>query len=52
MSIAWEAGKATGAVVRAAVAGQFSLEPPEGQKIAGPDTVSLKAGQTHEVKFR
>jgi len=52
VSMAWEAGKATGTVIHAAVAGEFSLEPPEGQEIAGPDTVSLRAGQTHEVKFR
>jgi len=48
----WKDGRAATAVLRATTDGRHVLQAPEGQQIDGPKTVELKAGQTHEVKFR
>ncbi len=48
----WTQGRATAATLRAAADGRFVLRAPAGQQIDGPTTIELKAGQTHEVRFR
>ena len=52
VDMAWKDGKLTSATLRATVDGKHTLRAPEGQQIDGPTTVELKAGETHEVKFR
>ncbi|MBC8372950.1 MAG: glycoside hydrolase family 95 protein [Planctomycetes bacterium] len=52
VDIAWENGRASGARLKAIIDGTHKLRPPEGQQIDGPATVKLKAGQTHDVKFK
>jgi alpha-L-fucosidase 2 len=52
VDLTWQDGRATSAVLKATVDGQHKLRAPQGQQIDGPDSVELKAGETHEVKFR
>jgi alpha-L-fucosidase 2 len=52
VDMAWKNGKLISATLRATVDGKHILRAPDGQKIDGPTTVDLKAGQTHEVKFK
>jgi alpha-L-fucosidase 2 len=52
VDIAWQDGRATRAVLRAARDGTHKLRAPAGQQIDGPEQIELKAGQTYEVKFR
>ncbi len=51
LDLAWHAGKATRAVLKASVDGHFKLRAPQGQQIDGPENITLEAGQTHEVRF-
>jgi alpha-L-fucosidase 2 len=51
IDLQWKDGKATGAVLRATVAGKHVLRAPNGQQIDGPDTVELEAGETCHVRF-
>ena len=48
----WKDGRATTATVRAKVDGTFVLRAPQGQQIAGPNKVTLKAGEMHTVIFQ
>ena len=52
IDLAWQDGRATSAVLKALADGNFVLRAPEGQEIDGPGSVTLKAGQTHTVRFR
>ena len=40
------------AVLTASADGAHNLRAPDGQQIAGPTKIELKAGETHEVEFR
>ncbi len=51
VDIEWSNGKATQAVLHPDVTAQFTLRPPRGQKIVGPSTMQLMAGQTHRIRF-
>ena len=52
VDIYWKDGRATCATLRAKVDGCHKLRPPKSQHIDGPTEIDLKAGQTHEVKFK
>jgi len=52
VDLQWKNGRATAAVLKASVDGKHVLRAPQGQRIDGPDTIELKAGETHEVRFR
>lgn len=52
VDIHWRDGRATAALLRAHTDGTHVLRAPKGQQIDGPATVTLKAGQTHEVRFK
>ncbi|MBL7219453.1 MAG: glycoside hydrolase family 95 protein, partial [Phycisphaerae bacterium] len=52
VDIVWKNGKAASARLKATIDSAHKLRPPEGQQIDGPATVKLKAGQTHDVKFK
>ncbi|MHC4501857.1 MAG: glycosyl hydrolase family 95 catalytic domain-containing protein [Planctomycetota bacterium] len=51
VDIEWRDGRATSAVLRAKVGGTHVLRAPAGQRIAGPEKVTLAAGRTHRVEF-
>ena len=52
VDIAWKNGRAAGVRLKAIIDGTHKLRPPKGREIDGPTTVKLKAGQTHDVKFK
>ena len=52
IDLAWKEGRATAAVLKATVAGRYTVRAPEGQQIDGPDTLELKAGESYEVRFK
>jgi len=52
VDLEWKDGKATAAVLRATVDGKHTLRAPRGQQIDSPRTVMLKAGQSHEIRFK
>jgi alpha-L-fucosidase 2 len=52
VDIYWKDGRATRATLRAKVDGRHKLRPPKSQQIDGPTEIDLRAGQTHEVKFK
>jgi len=52
VDLQWKDGKATAAVLRASVDGEHVLRAPKGQEVDGPNTVTLKAGQTYDVRFK
>lgn len=52
IDLEWKDGRATAAVLKAAVDGRHKLLAPAGQAVDGPDTVELKAGETREVRFK
>ncbi|NQT13464.1 MAG: glycoside hydrolase family 95 protein [Planctomycetes bacterium] len=52
IDLAWKDGRATAAVLKAAVDGRCTLRAPEGQQIDGLDTLTLKAGKPYEVRFK
>jgi alpha-L-fucosidase 2 len=52
VEIAWKDGRATTVTLKATADGTHKLRAPKGQQIDGPDTVTLKAGQTMEVRLR
>ncbi|MHC4175925.1 MAG: glycoside hydrolase family 95 protein [Planctomycetota bacterium] len=52
VDIFWKDGHATRATLRAKVDGRHRLRPPKNQQIDGPAEIDLKAGQTHQVKFK
>lgn len=51
VDLTWSGGKASEAVLRANVAGEFALRAPEGQRIQGGPKVRLRAGETRKVRF-
>ncbi len=51
VDLAWESGRAKEATLRAGAAGEFQLRAPEGQKIAGPSKIRLRAGEVRVVRF-
>ncbi|MBN1417302.1 MAG: glycoside hydrolase family 95 protein [Planctomycetes bacterium] len=52
VDLAWRDGKATSAILKAAVDGRHRLRAPKGQEIDGPATVELRAGEVREIRFR
>ncbi len=52
IDLAWKAGRATAAVLKASVDGRYTVRAPEGQQIVGSDTLELKAGESCEVRFK
>jgi alpha-L-fucosidase 2 len=52
IDLTWHGGRATTALLRPQVDGEFSLRAPQGQEIDGPDTLEAKAGQAYEVRFK
>jgi alpha-L-fucosidase 2 len=48
----WEEGRATKAILTAAVDGEHRLLAPAGQQIDGPERIQLRAGESVEVRFR
>ncbi|MFW6170475.1 MAG: glycosyl hydrolase family 95 catalytic domain-containing protein [Planctomycetota bacterium] len=52
VDLEWKDGQATKALLRASIDGRHSLRPPAGQKIDGPETIDLRAGDVHEVTFK
>jgi len=52
VDLCWKDGRAISAKLKAKVDGTHKLLAPTGQKIDGPATVELKAGDTYEVRFK
>jgi alpha-L-fucosidase 2 len=51
VDLVWEKGRAKEATLRAGSAGEVQLRPPNGQKIAGPSKIRLRAGEVRTVRF-
>ena len=52
VDLSWANGKATGAVLRPDVTGEYNLRPPHGQKIVGGVTkLKMTAGRAYRVRF-
>ncbi len=51
IDVQWRQGRVTTATLKASVGGTYLLRAPEGQQIVGPPTVTLKAGEVHNVVF-
>jgi alpha-L-fucosidase 2 len=51
VDLAWENNRAVEATLHATVAGTHRLRPPEGQKLAGPNPLTLRQGQTIKLTF-
>ena len=47
----WKGGRASSAMLTATVPGKHKLRAPAGQRIKGPATIELQAGERYEVKF-
>lgn len=48
----WENGQAVSATLKPTVDGTFVLRAPADQQIVGPKSITLKAGEVHQVKFQ
>lgn len=51
VDLVWGNGRAKEATLRAGSAGVFRLRAPAGQKVAGPESVRLKRGETRTIRF-
>ena len=52
IDMTWKDGRITTAVLKATADCRHKLRAPKGQQIDGPDTIELKAGESHEVRFK
>jgi alpha-L-fucosidase 2 len=52
VDMSWENGRLAEAVLRSETGGTYSLRPPDGQRLDGPDRITLAAGQSQTIRCR